>query len=271
MLGDGNTAAIRPITPDDAPALAEFHERPVARQPLPAVLLSETDPVRRRADSASRTVDFVDRVAFVVEEHGDFIAWASYERLQNRDDAEVAFMVDDEHHGKGIATLLLEHLAAVARHNGITRFTAQTLGNNRGMLSVFAKAGWPVHRRFESGVIDIDFALDDTSEFIDSVERREQRADSRAVARLLLPTSIAVIGASDVAGSVGHTLWNNVASTPASRCTRSTPPRDRRPASYAIGCRRPRRGRAGGDRGAAARTRGDDRRSASRSGCAAPS
>ena len=87
-------------------------------------------------------------------------------------------MVDDEHHGKGIATLLLEHLAAVARHNGIARFTAQTLGNNRGMLLlVFAKAGWPVHRRFESGVIDIDFDLDNTSEFLDRVERREQRAD----------------------------------------------------------------------------------------------
>ena len=133
----------------------------------------------------------------MVEEHGEFVAWASYERWNNRDDAEVAFMVDDRHHGKGIATLLLEHLAALARSNGIGRFTAQTLGDNRGMLAVFAKAGWPVHRRFESGVIDVDFSLADTASFIDSVERREQRADSRAMARLLLATSIAVIGASD--------------------------------------------------------------------------
>lgn len=209
VLGDGNTAAIRPITPGDAPALAEFHERQSAdsrylRFFSPKPTLSNDELTR------FTTIDFVDRVAFVVEEHGDFIGWASYERLQNRDDAEVAFMVDDEHHGKGIATLLLEHLAAVALHNGITRFTAQTLGNNRGMLSVFAKAGWPVHRRFESGVIDIDFELDNTSEFIDSVERREQRADSRAVARLLLPSSIAVIGASRRPGSVGHTLWSNI-------------------------------------------------------------
>ncbi len=209
VLGDGTSALIRPITPEDAPALADFHLRQSAREPLPALLLPEA-----RADDAElerfTTVDFVDRAAFVVEEHGEFVAWASYERWNNRDDAEVAFMVDDRHHGKGIATLLLEHLAALARSNGIERFTAQTLGDNRGMLAVFAKAGWPVHRRFESGVIDVDFSLDDTASFIDSVERREQRADSRAMARLLLATSIAVIGASDTRGTIGNALWRRI-------------------------------------------------------------
>ena len=84
-------------------------------------------------------IDFVDRVALVVEAHGEFIAWASYERWPNRDDADSAFMVDDEHHGRGIATLLLEHLAAIARSNGIIRFTAEVLAENRAMLSVFSR------------------------------------------------------------------------------------------------------------------------------------
>ncbi len=215
VLGDGNTALIRPITPDDAPELSAFHLR---QSPDSRYLRFFSPKPSLSDDELARftTIDFVDRVAFVVEQHGEFIAWASYERWKNREDAEVAFMVDDDHFGKGIATLLLEHLAAVARSNGITRFTAQTLGNNRGMLAVFAKAGWPVHRRFESGVIDVDFTLADTSEFIDSVERREQRADSRAIARLLLPSSIAVIGASDEPGSVGQALWTNVTAAP--RC-----------------------------------------------------
>ncbi len=208
VLGDGSSAVIRPIAPADASALAAFHaaQSPESRyrrffSPKPELSDSELERFT--------TVDFVDRVAFVVEEHGEFVAWGSYERWKNRDDAEVAFMVDDDHHGKGIATLLLEHLAAVAIHNGISRFTAQTLGDNRSMLAVFSKAGWPVHRRFESGVIDVDFPLAETSEFIDSVERREQRADSRAVARLLQPTSIAIVGASDEPGSIGHALWVN--------------------------------------------------------------
>lgn len=215
VLGDGSTALLRPIRPEDADALQSFHQRqsPDSRyyryfSPKPE--LSEAELTR------FTTVDFVDRAAFVMEDRGEFIGWASYERWKNRGDAEVAFQVDDRHHGKGIATLLLEHLAAVARENGIEQFTAQTLADNRGMLAVFAKAGWPLHRRFDSGVIDVDFPLVDTTDFIDSVERREQRADSRAVARLLLPTSIAVIGASDVPDSVGATLWRHV--TTDARC-----------------------------------------------------
>ncbi len=212
VLGTGTSAVIRPIRPGDAADLAAFHLRqsPESRyrrffSPKPELSDEEIEHFTN--------VDFVDRAAFVVEYRGEFVAWASYERWRNRNDAEVAFMVDEEHHGKGIATLLLEHLAAVARSNGIERFTAQALGDNRGMLSVFTKAGWPVQRRFDSGVIDIDFPLADTSEYLDSVERREQRADSRAMARLLLPTAIAVIGASDDEGSVGEALWRNVAGT----------------------------------------------------------
>jgi GNAT superfamily N-acetyltransferase len=175
VLGDGTSAVIRPITPRDAPALAAFHLRqsPESRyyryfSPKPELTDAELERFT--------TVDFVDRAALVIEEHGEFVAWASYERWNNRDDAEVAFQVDDGHQGKGMATLLLEHLAAIARSNGIARFTAQTLGDNRSMLTVFAKAGWPVHRRFESGVIDVDFDLADTSAFIDSVERVRWRA-----------------------------------------------------------------------------------------------
>ena len=112
------------------PALAEFHVAQSAESRYRRFFSPK--PTLRDAELVRFTnVDFVDRVAFVVEDHGEFVAWASYERLPNRTDAEVAFMVDDDHHGKGIATLLLEHLAAIARSNGIERFTAQTLGDNR--------------------------------------------------------------------------------------------------------------------------------------------
>ena len=209
MLGDGETVHVRPIRPEDAPALAAFHER----QSPESIYRRYFSPRPRLSDADLEhftVVDMVDRVALVVERHGEFIAWASYERLAGRDDADAAFQVDDQHHGKGIATLLLEHLAAIARANGITRFTAEVLADNRPMLAVFSRAGWPVERRFESGVVDLDFSLDETEEFLDSVERREQRADSRAVARLLLPRTIAVVGASDTPGSVGQALWRHV-------------------------------------------------------------
>lgn len=209
VLGDGETVHIRPIRPEDAPSLAAFHVRQSPESTYRRFFSPKPQLSERDLDHFTN-VDFVDRVALVVERHGELIAWASYERWAGRDDADAAFQVDDDHHGKGIATLLLEHLAVIARSNGILRFTAEVLADNRPMLAVFSRAGWPVQRRFESGVVDLDFSLDDTSEFIDSVERREQRADSRAMARLLLPRTIAVVGASERAGSIGAAVWHNV-------------------------------------------------------------
>ncbi|MEP1125241.1 MAG: GNAT family N-acetyltransferase [Ilumatobacter sp.] len=212
VLGDGETAFIRPLVPADQPALLAFHERQAPDSlyrrffsPKPSLTSKELDHFTR--------VDMVDRVALAVEVRDEFVAWSSYERWAGRDEAEAAFMVDDEHHGRGIATLMLEHLAAIARTNGIERFTAEVLSDNRGMLAVFAKAGWPLQRRFESGVVDLDWELATTDEFIDTVERREQRADSRAVARILLPRAVAVVGASDTEGSVGSLLWRHVRSS----------------------------------------------------------
>ena len=96
------------------PALAAFHER----QSPESIYRRFFSPKPRLTDADLEhftVVDFVDRVALVVERYGEFIAWASYERWPGRDDADAAFQVDDAHHGKGIATLLLEHLAAIAR------------------------------------------------------------------------------------------------------------------------------------------------------------
>jgi acyl-CoA synthetase (NDP forming)/RimJ/RimL family protein N-acetyltransferase len=209
VLGDGDTATIRPITPDDREALLAFHERQSSESKYRRFFSAKPSLSGAELDHFTH-VDFVHRVALVVERHGEFIGWASYERWPNRDDAEAAFMVDDQHQGMGIATLQLEHLAAIARSNGIRRFTAEVLAENRAMLTVFSRAGWPLQRRFDSGVIDIDFDLEDTTEFINSVERREQRADSRAMARLLLPRSIAVIGATDRLHTVGFAVWRHV-------------------------------------------------------------
>lgn len=225
VLGDGDTGSIRPMVPEDREGLLAFHERQSVESKYRRYFSAKPTLSATELDHFTQ-VDFVDRVALVVELHDEFIGWASYERWPNRDDAEAAFMVDDEHQGKGIATLLLEHLAAIARSNGIRRFTAEVLADNRGMTKVFTRAGWPLQRRFDSGVIDFDFDLDDTTEFVDSVERREQRADSRSVARMFLPRTIAVVGASDRIGTVGHALWTNTTREFAGTCYPVNPRRE---------------------------------------------
>lgn len=73
--------------------------------------------------------------------------------------AEVAFMVEEDYHGLGIAGRLLAHLAEIAREQGISTFVAEVLAENRAMVSVFARSGFPMQQRRDGGVIHITLAL----------------------------------------------------------------------------------------------------------------
>jgi len=73
--------------------------------------------------------------------------------------AEVAFMVEEDFHGRGIATLLLRHLARVAQRQGIHTFEADVLAENKAMQFVFARTGWPVRSRREGGTVHVAMSL----------------------------------------------------------------------------------------------------------------
>ena len=92
---------------------------------------------------------------------GEIIAVARYDRLDpagdhdgqaGPPDAEVAFTIDDAHQGRGLGTLMLEYLAAAGRENGIGRFVAETMPDNRRMVRVFHDAGYQTIDRFADGV-----------------------------------------------------------------------------------------------------------------------
>ena len=69
--------------------------------------------------------------------------------------AEVAFAILDGFQGRGIGTLLLEHLSLIADANGVAEFEADVLGENRQMLEVFAHSGFESDRSMESGVVHL--------------------------------------------------------------------------------------------------------------------
>jgi RimJ/RimL family protein N-acetyltransferase len=73
--------------------------------------------------------------------------------------AEVAFMVEEDYHGLGIASRLLRHLSEVGRAQGIARFDASVLPGNKPMLSVFARSGLPMQKRIEDGEAHVTLTL----------------------------------------------------------------------------------------------------------------
>lgn len=209
LLADGATVHVRPIRPDDADRLVAFHNR---QSPESIYLRFFSARPRLSAREVERftNVDYVDRMAFVAVLGDDMIGVARYDREPGQPAAEVAFITDDQHHGRGLATLLLEYLAAVAREHGLTRFTATTLPQNRKMLGVFKQAGFDVSSRFSEGVIEVLLGIEESVEALAAIEDRERRAEARSIARLLSPRSVAVVGAGRQRGGLGHETFRNV-------------------------------------------------------------
>lgn len=201
VLRDGGTAHLRPITPQDAEALQRFHmaqspESTYLRFFAPMPQLSEKD-LRKFTH-----VDHRDRVALIALVGDDIIGVGRYERLDERQ-AEVAFNVADAHQGRGLGSVLLEHLAVAARENGIHRFVAEVLPQNRKMVTVFQEAGYEVTHHFEEGVISLAFDIDPTDRSLAVMEAREHRAEANSLAALLSPRSVVVVGASREPDSIG--------------------------------------------------------------------
>jgi acyl-CoA synthetase (NDP forming)/RimJ/RimL family protein N-acetyltransferase len=211
VLSDGGTMAVRPIRPDDAERIVAFHERQSPESIYfrffsPRPRLSERDVER------FTSVDYVDRMAFVGLIGDQLVGVARYDRHRARSDAEVAFFIDDDHHGRGMATVLLEYLAEAAREAGISGFTASVLPQNRKMLGVFTQAGFTASSRFEEGVIEVTLDIEPTPEALAAIEERAGTAEARSVERLLRPSSIAVVGASRQPGTIGHQVFHELVS-----------------------------------------------------------
>ena len=209
VLRDGGTAHLRPIHADDADAVQAFHTGQ-SQDSIYMRFFAFKSRLSAKELKRFTEVDYRDRVAFVITIGGEIIGIGRYDRLDDPAEAEVAFNIADAHQGRGIGSILLEHLAAAARENGIRRFTAEVLPENRKMLTVFSEAGYDVKRHFDDGVVSLEFNLDPTDKSRAVMESREHRAEARSVQELLAPSSVAVIGASRKWGTVGYQLLEHI-------------------------------------------------------------
>ncbi|MBO0841345.1 MAG: GNAT family N-acetyltransferase, partial [Sciscionella sp.] len=209
VLADGGTVHLRPVTPDDADKLVAFHAGLSDRTRYYRYFgayprIPQRDLVR------FSTVDHHDRVALLALLGDDVIGVGRYETLAGGTSAEVAFVIADEHQGRGLGSILLEHLAAAARESGLDRFVAEVLAENAQMTGVFLAAGYRVSREFDDGVLHLEFDIDPTERSVAVARAREQAAEAASVRNLLHPRSVAVIGASADPAKIGHVVLANL-------------------------------------------------------------
>lgn len=208
VLRDGATAHLRPIVPGDADAVVAMH----ARQSPESIYLRFFAPLPTIPEKDLKrfvTVDYRDRVALVMLIGEEIIGIGRFDRIDD-DSAEVAFNIADAHQGRGIGSILLEHLAAAARDLGISVFTAEVLPQNRSMLQVFAAAGFEISREFDDGVVAVRFDIDPTEKSLQVQEAREHRAEALSVRSVLHPASVVVIGASRKRKTAGNLVLRNL-------------------------------------------------------------
>jgi len=208
LLADGRIASIRPMALDDEEQLIALHQE------------VDDDNLRLRffslnREAAHRYVEHLvrgtgDTVATLVATvHDRIVALATAERA-GHDSAEVAFLVSDEEHGHGLGSLLLEHLAAACRDNGVRRFVAEVLPENSAMIRVFNDAGFDVSRRSQAGVVSVEMSTQASARAIAAADLRESVSEARSLAPLLHPETVAVVGVRREGAGLGHAVLSSI-------------------------------------------------------------
>jgi acyl-CoA synthetase (NDP forming)/GNAT superfamily N-acetyltransferase len=211
VLADGQVAHVRPIVPADADALQAFHQGQ-SEESIYLRFFAAMPRLSERDLHRFTHVDHRERVALVMTLREEIVGVGRYDRLEGPDGptAEVAFNVSDRHQGRGIGSVLLEHLAAIGRDAGVRRFVADVLPQNRRMISVFADAGYEVTHQYEDGVISVSFDIEPTDASDVVRLSREHRSEARSVRRVLSPSSVAVVGVGRGPTSVGRAVHRHI-------------------------------------------------------------
>lgn len=208
LMSDGGLAVVRRVRPEDGPDLYELHDR------------VSDDSVWLRFFSVSRQAgrQYVDKllgsqdtIALVAEVDGRVAALATAEPIE-AEICEVAFLVADDQRGRGLGTLLLEHLAADAKDRGFAVLEARVLRANHRMLQVFADAGFELDRRFDGGEEVLRMPTVVTPVIQAAADEREFASERRSLEPLLAPQGVVVYGSRRDGSGIGGAVISAITS-----------------------------------------------------------
>jgi RimJ/RimL family protein N-acetyltransferase len=159
VFSDGRSVHIRPILPEDAPALAEAIAR-ADDETLRARFLGSSPEVDETMLRHLVEVDYRRRLALVaLDSTGRGVGIARYESTAEDDVAEVAVVVSRAWRRVGLGSGLFMLLAQAALVRGIDRFRALCLVDNEDVIGLLRASNLPYRTSVSKGVIETELEL----------------------------------------------------------------------------------------------------------------
>jgi acyl-CoA synthetase (NDP forming)/RimJ/RimL family protein N-acetyltransferase len=205
LTSDGAIVALRAVTGADTSALADLFNRSSTASLRLRFFASPGRPLLEAEVARLAKPPSPRHGTIAAEIGGTLVGVASYERRSaSEPSAEFAVFVADEHQGRGIGTLLLEHLARHARAQGVRELYGEVLAGNARMLRVAGDLTASTATHLRDGVVEVTLATEADEAALAAIEARERAAGRASLRPLLAPRSVAVVGAGRRPGGVGH-------------------------------------------------------------------
>jgi acetyltransferase len=164
---DGTELTIRPIRPEDEPAMVRFHqtlsERSVYLRYFHLMNLEQ----RTQHERLTRIcfIDYDREMALVAERRNpdtgesEILGVGRMTKIHGTREAEVAALVSDQWQGRGIGKELLARLLIVGADEKLTKLTADILPDNRDIMRICEKLGFSLRHSLDDEVVRAEFSL----------------------------------------------------------------------------------------------------------------
>ncbi|GGL08107.1 GNAT family N-acetyltransferase [Sphaerisporangium melleum] len=208
LLRDGGIAHLRPLRPTDAAALHALVDRASERSTYLRFCTGGTGTAHAYMDRM--TGPGYQGLALVALLRGRLAGVAECVGGGPGGRGDLGILLDDQCHGLGLGTVMLEHLAQEAAENGVKEIAADVLPENRTMLRVLADSGLPSTSTHADGMVRVLLSTGPSEELLARIEAREHEADRNSLAAVFAARSVAVIGAGRAPGGAGHRVLANL-------------------------------------------------------------
>jgi RimJ/RimL family protein N-acetyltransferase len=155
----GLNILLRPVKISDEPLLKDFFYS-LSDESLYRRFISARKDMPHRRLQEFDVIDYMKKMVIVAVLEGmngrdTILGVGQYEINRDLHTAEVALVVKDEYHGKGVGWEILSYLTYLARRQGLLEFTAEVLVGNRPMMNLFENMGFDIEKRSEEGVYEV--------------------------------------------------------------------------------------------------------------------